>query len=493
MLLEKGRDAIVVRGLDDTIISWNRGAERLYGWAAGEVIGRKALELLHKAPAEENACVARKAVLGEGDWSGKLSQNAKDGRIVHVECHWTLVCDEEGRPKSIIEINTDITEKNLIEAQFLRAQRVEGIGSLASGIVHDLNNLLTPILLSVDILKTQYPDEANKGLFHAIDVSAKRAADVVKQVLYFAKGVECEQTDLQPSQFIGEFETMARETFPKSIRIRTHVPAETWLVKADSTQMHQVLLNLCVNARDAMPNGGTISISAENVHIDPCYAASVWGLKPGPYVVIKVSDTGTGIPSEVIDKIFEPFFTTKDVGKGTGLGLSTVFGILKNHGGTITVRSEQGSGTTFHAYLPAVMVAPPNMDETAEAEKHLGQGELILVVDDEPSILAAAKYTLEASGYRVLTAGDGLEGINIAFQHRDDLAVILTDMMMPIMDGEAMICTLNKITPNLAFIGTSGGCKDYETSALVAGAAQFLQKPYSSLKLLQVMDTVLGR
>jgi PAS domain S-box-containing protein len=354
LLLEKGHDAIIVLGLDEVVTSWNAGAERLYGWEAGEVIGRKGLKAFLENGTKEKAMEGRKTVLQDGSWRGRLSQKTKDGRTVHVECHWTLARDDEGGPKSIIEINTDITEKNQLEAQFLRAQRVEGIGSLATGIAHDLNNLLAPILLSASLLKLKCCGAENKGLIEGIEVSAQHAVDVVKQVLYFAKGLESRQTDVKLAQLIGEFETMIRGTIPKSIEIKTSIPGDTWLVKADPTQMNQVLLNLCVNARDAMPTGGTIEIATENVQIDATYAASVWGLKAGRYVRIKVADTGSGIPPEVVDKIFEPFFTTKESEKGTGLGLSTAFGILKNHGGAITVRSEIGVGTTFYAYLPAV-------------------------------------------------------------------------------------------------------------------------------------------
>ena len=296
LLLDKGRDAIIVRGLDGVIVSWNQGAERLYGWSASEAAGQNGTRPMYEAGATEKATEGRSAVLKDGSWQGRLSQQAKDGRTVQVECHWTLVCDDEGTPKSIVEINTDITEKKELEAQFLRAQRVEGIGSLATGIAHDLNNLLAPILISTHLLKMNCADEATKKYIESIEVSTERAVDVVKQVVYFAKGVESKQVEMRPADFIRGFESMCRTAFPKSIEINTRVAADTWPVNADPTQMHQMLLNLAVNARDAMPEGGVLEIAAENMQIDPTYAASVWGLKPGPYVRIKVSDTGIGIP-----------------------------------------------------------------------------------------------------------------------------------------------------------------------------------------------------
>jgi CheY-like chemotaxis protein len=311
----------------------------------------------------------------------------------------------------------------------------------------------------------------------------------VQQVLLFAKGGDASHSAIMAAPLIAELDGLIQATFPKSIRFKTAVPAGLWPLNADQTQMHQVLLNLCLNARDAMPNGGTISLSAENIHVDAAYASAIWELKPGPYVLLKIRDSGTGIAPEIVDKIFEPFFTTK----GSGLGLSTVFGIIKKHAGAVAVKSVPGEGTTISVYLPAIVAAPSAPVEEGPVAAIRSEGELVLVVDDEPSILALTKGCLELGGYHVLTANDGKQAVHISEQHRDKIAVVLTDMMMPDMDGPATIRAIREITPCQRFIGTSGGGDPrYEANALAAGASRFITKPYSAKKLLQTVREVLG-
>ncbi|MEA3208735.1 MAG: hypothetical protein QOE70_1792 [Chthoniobacter sp.] len=490
MLLEKARDAILVRDLDGKILFWNNGAERLYGWTAREALGRQFRELLGEDAAANQA--AGEAALEHESWNGELSQTTKGGRAIQVECHLTLVRDDRSRPTSILAINTDVTERKQLEAQFLRAQRMDGIGALASGIAHDLNNLLGPLILGIDLLKAGAGGGTDVELLEVMSISAWRATNIVKQVLYFAKGSDSSRIALDPASLVREIKTISRETFPKSIEIRTVAPAETWLVKADSTQLHQVLLNLCVNARDAMPEGGTITLLLENLEIDEHYAAAIWGVKPGPYVLLKVEDTGTGIPAELVDKIFEPFFTTKEA-KGTGLGLSTVFAIVKNHGGAVTVRSEPGSGTAFCVYLPAFALGSKAGAEIALSVAPIrGHGELVLVVDDEPSILSVTSQSIESSGYQVLTARDGVEAVALAGRYHDKIAIVLMDMIMPVLDGATSIRALRKMMPQIPIIATSGdGARVIEEKALAAGAARFISKPYSSTKLLQLIDEIL--
>ena len=387
-LLDVATDAILVQDLNNRILYWNQGAERLYGWKADDVLGKNASELLYKDSLQLEE--AQKAVVLQAEWYGELHKVTRTGKEIIVESCWTLVRDEQGGAKSILTADTDITDKKQFEAQFLRAQRLESIGTLASGIAHDLNNILTPILMSVQLLRMKIPDEPSQRLLKILEANAKRGAALVKQVLSFARGVEGKRITLQVRHLILEIKQITTETFPKSIEISTNIPQNLWTVCGDATQLHQVLMNLCVNARDAMPNGGRLNICAENLLVDQNYARINLAARVGSYIVISVTDTGMGVSPEILSKIFEPFFTTKEVGKGTGLGLSTVIGIIKSHKGFVNVYSEVGKGTQFKVYLPAVS---GSQQQAEDSELLIGHQEAILVVDDEAPILEITKTT----------------------------------------------------------------------------------------------------
>jgi len=491
-LLDVATDAIFVRDLEKNILFWNKGAERLYGWKAEEAIGKNANQLLYQETFSQQLKEAQLTLAHKGEWQGELHQLTKDGKQIIVESRWTLVRDEQEKPKSILVVNTDITEKKLLEAQFLRAQRLESIGTLASGIAHDLNNILAPILMTAQLLETQLHDQRSQRLLPILVTNAKRGAALVKQVLSFARGVEGTCTVLQIKHLVTEIRQIVKQTFPKSIEFYTDIPSNLWTVSGDATQLHQVLMNLCVNARDAMLNGGTLKICAKNLFIDEHYARMHLEAKVGPYIVITVADTGTGIPPEIVERIFEPFFTTKELGKGTGLGLSTVIGIIKSHGGFITVYSEMGRGTEFKVYLPAVEAMEAL--EVADGELlPLGHGELILVVDDEAAIREITKTSLETYNYKAITASDGIEAIALYAEHRDQISVVLTDMLMPSMDGATTIRTLQKINPNVKIIAVSGlASTDKQTAATSAGVKMFLSKPYTAKELLTTINRVLN-
>lgn len=490
-LLDLAQDAIMVRDMGDRIEFWNHGAEKLYGWTAVEVHGKPASSFLHEEP-PSTAITAKIAVTESGKWSGECKHLRKDGDSVTVRSRWTLVRDESGVPQSILIINTDVTEQKKIEEQFLRAQRLESIGTLASGVAHDLNNILVPILMAAPLLRDDMPEAEREKLLAIVQSSAERGASIVKQVLTFARGADGDRVLLQPIYLVQEIVKIAEKTFPKSIDVHTNYPEDLWAIVADPTQLHQILLNLCINARDAMPGGGTLTLTLENFEVDDHYASMTPGAKTGPHVLLEVRDTGTGISRENLNKIFDPFFTTKELTQGTGLGLSTVIGIVKSHGGFIQVYSEVGRGTGFKVFLPA------NASELAtpsalEAPLPRANGELLLIVDDEKSILQVARTILENHGYRVLTAVEATEALAIFALHMDEVDLVLTDLAMPFMDGVALIRTLQKMKPGVRVIASTGrGGQDGRADEIAQlNVRASLNKPYNKNKLLGVLHEVL--
>ena len=489
-LLNLASDAIIVRDLDQHLLFWNQGAERLYGWSPAEAEGAKAPDLF--VSDKFKVMEAEVELLRKGVWSGQLTHRHKDGRDVIVNSRWTLVRDEAGTPQSVLVIDTDITETKKLESQFLRAQRQESIGTLASGIAHDLNNILSPILMATSILRRDLSGPNDEKMLNIIEGSAERGAGIVKQVLTFARGAEGERVLLQPKHLVSELAKIMAQTFPRNIDIQTNLPTELWTVMGDATQIHQVLLNLCVNARDAMGTaGGTLTVAAENLDIDEHFASMNPGAQLGPHVALRVTDTGSGMTPETMEKIFDPFFTTKEVGKGTGLGLATVIGIVKSHGGVLALQSKLGVGTTFSVFLPASPDAAvaAKEDQLAVAE---GTGELILVVDDEAAIREALVGTLAAHGYRAYTAEDGTDALALYFQRRGEIAVVLTDLAMGQMDGIALVRALRKIDPAVRVIASSGHFQKENMAVLSGlGVKVFLEKPYTADKLLRALRAVL--
>jgi len=350
-LLDTATDAIIVRDLTHRISYWNKAAEQLYGWSAKEVLGRSALEFSYQEYSEFES--SQREMLKQGEWTGELLQRAKDHKEFTVLSRWTLVRDERGQPKAVFVINTNVTEKKQLEGQLFHAQRLESIGQLASGIAHDLNNILTPVVMVMPLLREEIAKPETLQLVDLLEASVNRGVNIVKQILTFSRSIQGGMGSVPLRPLLKEVGQVIKETFPKSITLTVNVPEDLWMVEGDATQLHQVLINLCVNARDAMPAGGALAMEAENVILDGFYATKTPGARAGPYVVCLVEDNGMGIPEEVVNHIFDPFFTTKGPGKGTGLGLSTVFGIVKKHGGFIRVESKVGKGSQFRVYLPA--------------------------------------------------------------------------------------------------------------------------------------------
>lgn len=491
-LLNHAQEAIISSALEGQVLFWNRGAELIYGWSAEEAIGsnlhdesfRSAFTLPDEAEAQLSA---------RGEWRGELQQQTKEGREIIVESHWVLVRNETEKPGSLLIINSDITEQKKLEAQFLRAQRLESIGTLASGIAHDLNNILSPVLMAVQLLQARNTDETSQRLLEVLHRNVVRGSEMVHQVLSFARGTSAQTISLQPRHLIREVTNILTETFPKSIKLQQSLPTDLNMIQGDPTQIHQVLMNLCVNARDAMPGGGTLTITAENTVIDEQFARMTPYAHAGAYVLINVSDTGSGIPPEILDRIFDPFFTTKEPGKGTGLGLATVLGIVKSHDGFLTVDSKVGAGTRFGIYLPACTTDQPASNVQQAAEPPVGHGEMVLVVDDEAAIREITQTTLEAFGYRVLTASEGTQAISLYAQHQDEIRLVLTDMMMPYMNGPALIRALQRINPQVRIIASTGVTSKGAISDVAKSDIDcLLPKPYSATKLLEVMAKMIS-
>ncbi|HEX6127171.1 MAG TPA: PAS domain S-box protein [Pyrinomonadaceae bacterium] len=491
-LLDSAQDAILVCDLRYDIIYWNKGAERIYGWQQSEVLGRNIRDVLLGAD-ERRMGEAHLALQEKGEWKAEATQTTKDGRKLISESRWTLVMNEQGQPDYILIINTDITEQKKTEDHLLRAQRMESIGTLAGGIAHDLNNILSPIIMSIEMLQLKDGDPETQRWLSLIGENAERGADLIKQVLTFARGLEGERIPVQVKHIVKDLVSVLQETLPKSITLKCDIPVQPWLVAADPTQIHQVLMNVCLNARDAMPDGGSLHIGVENVHIDENYARMNPEASPGGYVQMTVEDTGTGMSEETVKRIFDPFFTSKALGHGTGLGLSTALTIVKSHGGFINVYSELGRGTRFSINLPAMedQVEAPVHEATAEYPR--GKGELILLVDDEANILQITSATLELFGYRTISAANGAEGLAAYAERANEIALVVTDMSMPDMDGPSMIRSLKELDPTIKIIGMSGLMNAEQTSELRSmDVSEFLTKPFTAERLLTVISQTLA-
>ncbi len=489
-LLNLAHDAIMVRDMQGRVEFWNHGAEALYGWTAAEAQDRLTGEFLERDDPDA-LTAAQRTLIETGVWSGECRHETKQGTPVVVRSRWSLVRDDEGKPKSMLVINTDITEQKKIEQQFLRAQRLESVGTLASGVAHDLNNVLLPIMMAAPVLRGE-EDQAERDRFlDIVESSARRGADIIKQVLTFARGADGDRILLQPIYLLDEVCKIARQTFPKSITLHKSYEENTRPIEADPTQLHQVLLNLAINARDAMPSGGVLRLQVKNVEVDAHMAEGFPDASAGPHVMFKVSDTGDGIPPDMIDKIFDPFFTTKNVGVGTGLGLSTTAGIVRSHGGFIQVASEPGH-TSFKIFLPARSAADVSQPLPNDVLIPRGRGQTILVVDDEPCIREVAEVILTNHGYHVFTAEDGPTALAIYAQQIGHVDVVVTDIAMPIMSGLVFVRSLRRIDPAAKVIVSTGRAELGELAEIAElNVEGFLAKPYTTRSLLLKLSQVL--
>ncbi|MEO0988702.1 MAG: PAS domain S-box protein, partial [Cyanobacteria bacterium J06639_14] len=453
-LIDIATDAIWVRDLESRIVFWSQGAEQLYGWTKSEALGQCAHELFG---GETNADRETRltSVIAKGDWQGELRKRTKSGNTILVASRWTLVRSTSGQSQSLLVVDSDITEKKQLEAQFYQAQRLDSLGRLASGIAHDLNNVLTPILTMAQLLRLTQQDieTTTQGQLKLIEDSAKQGTNLVKQILAFTRGEDEEQSSVDLVLLLKDVLNIAQQSFPKSIIVRQNFPVSDspgqthGTIWANSTRLHQVFMNLCINARDAMPDGGILTITIAHSVVDEAIARKNWDAQVGEYVVVTIADTGTGIAPEIRDRIFDPFFTTKEIGQGTGLGLSTVLGIVKNYGGFLQIVTEVGQGTLMKVYLPVTATAENPNEQSSGEELLEGNGELILVVDDDRTVRQSTQSLLESHQYRTLGANNGAIAIELYTQHLEDIKLVILDVMMPHMDGVHLIGKLKSINP----------------------------------------------
>lgn len=487
MLVENAHDAIFVVDLNRLVTTWNDSADRLFGWPRSEAIGTPLEEVL--TADHERLCDGFERTLADGEWSGELEFSRVGGEAAVGDCRLNLIGDSRGKPNAIMAIITDITERKRMERHFFRAQRMESIGTLAGGIAHDLNNVLSPILLYCDMLTEEHAgDSATLGQLSGIESSAKRAADLVGQLLGFARGTEGNRLALRLDQIVQETAKIARETFDPHIQVTTNISDDLSLVEGDPTQLHQVLVNLCVNARDAMSEGGILNIAARDSVVEGMHPDRAPGASEEHYCLVEITDTGHGIEPDILPQIFDPFFTQKPT--GTGIGLSSAQSIVTTHGGFIDVQTEPGQGSTFRVFLPAHGKAGDEVIDATGAVDYRGNGEKILVVDDEQIVRKALSQMLGECGYDVLLAADGQQAIDLFHEQRDAIAMVLTDIKMPVMDGPELLRQLKSIDPCVRVVATSGvNSPDSKDAAMSAGAAAFIPKPYTTIELLRTLWT----
>lgn len=488
-LLDMTSDAVIVCNLDGRVVAWNQGSTRIYGWSS-ETANGKLLSKLFYPPESNHFSANLAATIAKREYLAEENHMTSMGRTIFVQTRWTLGRNLEGKDEILI-VNTDVTEQKELERQFLRMQRLETVGLLASGIAHDLNNVLAPILMASQNLLNDIKDEGQAELLRSIEVSARRGGALVHQILSYARGTESERAPLDVKQLLHEFQKVAKDTFPRSIQIVTRFGKDLRPVLGSKTQLYQAIMNLCVNARDAMPSGGILQIEAANIVLDTGFVSRHPPAAPGEYVSLRISDNGVGIPEDVIERIFDPFFTTKEAGKGTGLGLSTVLGIVKRHGGFLDVSSKLGKGSRFTIYLPTIETASPAAAPEPSLILPSGNGRVVLVVDDERVIRDITASTLKKNGYQVLTACDGTEGFALFTQHRNEISVIVTDMSMPYMDGAKMIRALFQIDSKVKIVAVSGLNEEVNLPEMLKKKIPFLKKPFALEKLLETLAEVI--
>jgi PAS domain S-box-containing protein len=491
-LIETANAPIFGKDIAGRVNEWNRSAERLTGFTRAEVLGCDLVDFVHPSHQDAVRKVLDRALGGDETENFEFPLVAKDGREVLVLLNAGTRRNADGEITGMVGVGQDITALRQADQRSLRAKRLESLGTLAGGVAHDINNALAPILLASGLLRRQAPDSAR--LIDILESSARRGAAMVQQLLTFAKGVDGERVRVPIDGIIAEVESIVGSTFPKNIALSATCPDAALAVVGDATQIHQVLVNLCVNARDAMPEGGRLALRAYARSVSLAELADLGTAEPGRYVVIEVTDTGCGIAPELQERIFEPFFSTKSPDKGTGLGLSTALGIVRSHRGFMRAASAPGGGTTCSVYLPA---APPSSDPAPRAQANpelLGCGETILVVEDEPAVREVFRQLLQANGFKVRTASDGVAAMEVVSDASVHLDGVITDLHMPNMDGVELAREIARVRPGLGVILSSGRIDRSESAGLASlGFAAQIEKPFTIQRLAEAMRVLLRR
>jgi PAS domain S-box-containing protein len=478
------------------------GCRDLTGYDAEELIGNR-VTTFEAITEEEDRRPVRELIsraIGRNEpYELTFRIRTRDGRLKWVWERGRLVPGPDGQGQALEGFITDITERKLLESQVLQNQRLESVGTLAGGIAHDLNNVFAPIMMAGDLLSDRAQSKDDTQLLDVIAASAKRGAELVRQILLFARGMEGPRVAVDAKVLFAELKTFLDSTLPKSIKVNFEVPSGLEFISGDPVQLHQMLLNLCVNASDAMPAGGRLAISATAAMVSASAPRPHPDALPGAFVRIDISDTGCGIPDILKGQVFDPFFTTKGVGKGSGLGLSTARSIVKTHCGFITFTSTEGIGTTFSVFLPTTEAGLSRTVKGDPTKPSLGplprgHGENILVVDDEESVRVIMRSTLENFGFRAVVAADGAEAVALFRSAPALFDMALVDMQMPGLDGGKTIMALRHIRPELPIIGASGLATNLNREQAAAnGVRHFLDKPFSVETLIRTVHAAMAK
>lgn len=493
--ITQAAESVIITDPDGVIAYVNPAFEHITGYNRAEVLGRNP-RLLSSGKQDKAFYEKLWATIQAGQvWHGRFVNRKKDGALYTSDATITPVRNGSDRIVNYVQVSRDVTHELQLEEQYRQSQKMEALGRLTGGIAHDFNNLLTAINGFAELLQTQLlADDPRRDLAIKILHSGRRAAALVRQLLTFSRHQVIEPKVLDLNVVVANMETMLRRVIGEDVELETRLAPDPWPVKVDPVQIEQVIVNLAVNARDAMPDGGRLTIETARVVLDDASrdAADLLELQPGEYLLLGVTDTGTGMTEEVMAHIFEPFFTTKGVGKGTGLGLATVFGIVKQSGGNIRAFSEEGRGTTFKIYLPRAQEAPVQPGRT-EVEVEMPRGdETIFLVEDDPAVRELTRRVLQAQGYTLLEAQDGSDALRVAADYADPIHLLLTDVVMPNTNGKTLATKLVESRPGLKVLFISG----YTDKAIVhhgvlePGVA-FLPKPFSPMVLTRAVRTVL--